>query len=87
VQAVLSLVRLAYQINGPNNEISVAKDTVKEVMHMAFRKMKLDNGREIEVPKKYKDLTDSEKRGAKWGSMMTRNQVKERLGMTKPRDN
>ena len=54
---------------------------------MAFRKMKLDNGREIEVPKKYKDLTDSEKRGAKWGSMMTRNQVKERLGMTKPRDN
>jgi len=55
--------------------------------HMAsFRKIKTKDGREIEVPKKYTELSKAEQDGAKWGSMMTRNQVKERIGLSKPRD-
>jgi len=54
--------------------------------HMAFRTVKTKDGRDIEVPKKYTELTKAEKAGAKWGSMMTRNQVKEKIGLSKPRD-
>jgi len=53
---------------------------------MAFKTVKTKDGREIEVPKKYTELSKAEKAGAKWGSMMTRNQVKEKIGLSKPRD-
>ena len=50
---------------------------------MAFKEITAEDGTKFQAPKKYEELSEAEKRGAKWGSLMTRNDIKRKLGLKK----